>query len=120
MLSKSNFLVLIITISRSGQVTNPGQSIQTLGSAFLNIMWPYELSNGKWLLYPTSLHFQNHPHTHCTHSLALNPLRLSASLTDPAQPAHLKVRPSDHLPTTFRAAFHSPSTLLFYCCRRTE
>uniref|UniRef100_A0A8K9XAM5 Integrin subunit alpha 7 n=1 Tax=Oncorhynchus mykiss TaxID=8022 RepID=A0A8K9XAM5_ONCMY len=34
-------------------VTNTGPSLQTLGSAFLNIMWPHELSNGKWLLYPT-------------------------------------------------------------------
>uniref|UniRef100_A0AAX7THQ7 Integrin alpha-2 domain-containing protein n=1 Tax=Astatotilapia calliptera TaxID=8154 RepID=A0AAX7THQ7_ASTCA len=33
-------------------VANPGQALQTLGSAFLNIMWPYELANEKWLLYP--------------------------------------------------------------------
>uniref|UniRef100_A0A669BXS4 Integrin subunit alpha 7 n=1 Tax=Oreochromis niloticus TaxID=8128 RepID=A0A669BXS4_ORENI len=36
-------------------VANPGQALQTLGSAFLNIMWPYELANEKWLLYPASL-----------------------------------------------------------------
>ncbi|XP_036774232.2 integrin alpha-7 isoform X3 [Manis pentadactyla] len=33
-------------------VSNQGQSLNTLGSAFLNIMWPHEISNGKWLLYP--------------------------------------------------------------------
>ncbi|XP_032730267.1 integrin alpha-7 isoform X3 [Lontra canadensis] len=33
-------------------VSNQGQSLNTLGSAFLNIMWPYEIANGKWLLYP--------------------------------------------------------------------
>uniref|UniRef100_A0AAY4CJY9 Integrin alpha-2 domain-containing protein n=1 Tax=Denticeps clupeoides TaxID=299321 RepID=A0AAY4CJY9_9TELE len=36
-------------------VTNTGQALATLGSAFLNIMWPHELGNGKWLLYPTGL-----------------------------------------------------------------
>ncbi|XP_004700626.1 integrin alpha-7 isoform X2 [Echinops telfairi] len=32
--------------------SNQGQSLNTLGSAFLNIMWPHEIANGKWLLYP--------------------------------------------------------------------
>ncbi|CAL8338980.1 unnamed protein product [Lota lota] len=62
-------------------VSNPGQEIQTLGSAFLNIMWPYELANGKWLLYPASLKFENHPDTRCTSTGALNPLKLSHSKT---------------------------------------
>ncbi|XP_024592464.1 integrin alpha-7 isoform X5 [Neophocaena asiaeorientalis asiaeorientalis] len=33
-------------------VSNQGQSLNTLGSAFLNIVWPHETANGKWLLYP--------------------------------------------------------------------
>uniref|UniRef100_Q61738-4 Isoform Alpha-7X2A of Integrin alpha-7 n=1 Tax=Mus musculus TaxID=10090 RepID=Q61738-4 len=33
-------------------VSNQGQSLNTLGSANLNIMWPHEIANGKWLLYP--------------------------------------------------------------------
>lgn len=61
------------------QVTNPGQALQTLGSAFLNIMWPYELSNGKWLLYPASLKFDGPADARCTLSGALNPLRLHSS-----------------------------------------
>uniref|UniRef100_A0A9J7Y0K2 Integrin alpha-2 domain-containing protein n=1 Tax=Cyprinus carpio carpio TaxID=630221 RepID=A0A9J7Y0K2_CYPCA len=36
-------------------VSNAGQSIQTFGSASLNILWPYELINRKWLLYPSAL-----------------------------------------------------------------
>lgn len=65
-------------------VSNPGQALQTLGSAFLNIMWPYELTNGKWLLYPTSLTFEGHPDTQCSPMTALNPLKLqSPSPTDP-------------------------------------
>uniref|UniRef100_A0A673ZEW3 Integrin subunit alpha 7 n=1 Tax=Salmo trutta TaxID=8032 RepID=A0A673ZEW3_SALTR len=58
-------------------VTNTGPSLQTLGSAFLNIMWPHELSNGKWLLYPTALHFHGHPETPCTPHTSLNPRKFS-------------------------------------------
>ncbi|XP_019126273.1 integrin alpha-7 isoform X1 [Larimichthys crocea] len=60
-------------------VANPGQALQTLGSAFLNIMWPYELTNEKWLLYPASLKFEGHPNTQCTPSGALNPLKLHST-----------------------------------------
>uniref|UniRef100_A0A8C8CGA7 Integrin alpha-2 domain-containing protein n=1 Tax=Oncorhynchus tshawytscha TaxID=74940 RepID=A0A8C8CGA7_ONCTS len=58
-------------------VTNTGPSLQTLGSAFLNIMWPHELSNGKWLLYPTAFHFKGHPETHCRPHTSLNPRKFS-------------------------------------------
>ncbi|XP_015199723.2 integrin alpha-7 isoform X2 [Lepisosteus oculatus] len=58
-------------------VTNPGQSLQTLGSAFLNVMWPHELANGKWLLYPTSMQFKGHPNTRCTASEPLDVLGLN-------------------------------------------
>ncbi|KAF3690044.1 Integrin alpha-7 H36-alpha7 [Channa argus] len=60
-------------------VANPGQVLKTLGSAFLNIIWPYELANEKWLLYPASLKFEGHPDTHCTPTGALNPLKLQSS-----------------------------------------
>ncbi|XP_070967969.1 integrin alpha-7-like [Oncorhynchus clarkii lewisi] len=60
-------------------VTNTGPSLQTLGSAFLNIMWPHELSNGKWLLYPTAFHFKGHPETHCRPHTSLNPRKFSHS-----------------------------------------
>uniref|UniRef100_A0A6J0SV55 Integrin alpha-7 isoform X1 n=1 Tax=Pogona vitticeps TaxID=103695 RepID=A0A6J0SV55_9SAUR len=39
-------------------VSNRGQSLNTLGSAFLNLMWPHELANGKWLLYPLKLEME--------------------------------------------------------------
>lgn len=69
-------------------VSNPGQELQTLGSAFLNIMWPHELSNGKWLLYPSSLKFEGHPDSHCSPTGALNPLKLPTSTS--AQPDNHK------------------------------
>ncbi|XP_047439336.1 integrin alpha-7 isoform X4 [Mugil cephalus] len=67
-------------------VANPGQALQTFGSAFLNIMWPYELTNKKWLLYPASLKFEGHPDTRCTPTEALNSLKLQSS--SPAEPQH--------------------------------
>ncbi|XP_061639952.1 integrin alpha-7 isoform X3 [Phyllopteryx taeniolatus] len=67
-------------------VANPGQALQTLGSAFLNIMWPYELANGKWLLYPASLNFDGHLASHCTPAGAINPLSLRGP--SPTQPVN--------------------------------
>uniref|UniRef100_A0A667ZLE4 Integrin subunit alpha 7 n=1 Tax=Myripristis murdjan TaxID=586833 RepID=A0A667ZLE4_9TELE len=58
-------------------VANTGQALQTPGSTFLNIMWPYELENGKWLLYPANLTFKGHSETVCTGPL--NPLKLHHS-----------------------------------------
>uniref|UniRef100_A0A3Q3FP23 Integrin subunit alpha 7 n=1 Tax=Labrus bergylta TaxID=56723 RepID=A0A3Q3FP23_9LABR len=67
-------------------VANQGQALQTLGSAFLNIMWPYELANEKWLLYPASLKFEGHPDTQCTQTRALNPLELEWRWTEAPLP----------------------------------
>ncbi|CAG5979569.1 unnamed protein product [Menidia menidia] len=61
------------------KVSNTGKTLQTLGSAFLNVMWPYGLTNEKWLLYPASLKFEGHPDTHCSPTGALNPLKLQSS-----------------------------------------
>ncbi|XP_034389284.1 integrin alpha-7 isoform X3 [Cyclopterus lumpus] len=70
-------------------VANPGQALQMLGSAFLNIMWPYGLANEKWLLYPVSLKFEGHPDTQCTSTGSLNTLKLHSS-AEPPQPANHK------------------------------
>lgn len=70
-------------------MTNTGQSLQTFGSASLNILWPYELINKKWLLYPSALQIDGHPHTRCEPQSALDPLRL-------AQTEHLKVLANTH------------------------
>uniref|UniRef100_A0A8D0BEA0 Integrin subunit alpha 7 n=1 Tax=Salvator merianae TaxID=96440 RepID=A0A8D0BEA0_SALMN len=60
-------------------VSNRGQSLDTLGSAFLNLMWPHEIANGKWLLYPLKLQLvlstQPQHRTICTPEP--NPLKLA-------------------------------------------
>ncbi|XP_077060636.1 integrin alpha-7 isoform X1 [Siphateles boraxobius] len=79
-------------------VSNAGQPLQTFGSASLNIMWPYELVNKKWLLYPRSLQVDGHPHTLCEPQSALDPLRLGIHRSPQAEnlkssrnvPSHLE------------------------------
>uniref|UniRef100_A0A8C1YD94 Integrin subunit alpha 7 n=1 Tax=Cyprinus carpio TaxID=7962 RepID=A0A8C1YD94_CYPCA len=58
-------------------VSNAGQSLQTFGSASLNILWPYELINRKWLLYPSALQVDGQPPTNCEPQSEINPLQLA-------------------------------------------
>nr|XP_021136668.1 integrin alpha-3 [Columba livia] len=37
------------------QVTTKGESLGDLGTILLGFEWPYEVPNGKWLLYPTEI-----------------------------------------------------------------
>ncbi|XP_074785716.1 integrin alpha-7 isoform X3 [Athene noctua] len=63
-------------------VSNRGQSLKTLGSAFLTLLWPHELSSGKWLLYP--LHLE----------LVTPPGQQRAACSPPANPLRLALEPS--------------------------
>ncbi|XP_030366240.1 integrin alpha-7 isoform X3 [Strigops habroptila] len=65
-------------------VSNRGQSVKTLGSAFLTLLWPHELPNGKWLLYPLHVELAAAPGQAVPCSPAANPLRLA--LEPPGQP----------------------------------
>ncbi|NWS47651.1 ITA7 protein, partial [Probosciger aterrimus] len=58
-------------------VSNRGQSVKTLGSAFLTLLWPHELPNGKWLLYPLHMELAVAPGQALPCSPAANPLRLA-------------------------------------------
>ncbi|XP_053564062.1 integrin alpha-7 isoform X2 [Bombina bombina] len=64
-------------------VSNRGQPLPTLGSAFLNLMWPHELMNGKWLLYPMNIFLsggQQHGRImQCAPTYAINPLNLTSA-----------------------------------------
>ncbi|XP_060677076.1 integrin alpha-7-like isoform X1 [Hemiscyllium ocellatum] len=57
-------------------VLNTGKVLRTLSSAFLNIQWPYEIGNGKWLLYPMKIEFEGDENTECSPAFAINPLKL--------------------------------------------
>ncbi|XP_039194948.1 integrin alpha-7 isoform X3 [Crotalus tigris] len=64
-------------VSFSVTVSNRGQSLSTLGSAFLYLMWPYEISNGKWLLYPLKMELLSHSQQRSTCTPNPNPLGLA-------------------------------------------
>ncbi|XP_056418158.1 integrin alpha-7 isoform X3 [Hyla sarda] len=67
-------------------VSNRGKSLRTLGSAYLNLMWPHELANGKWLLYPMKIHLKEKAQSgrtmECSPISAVNPLRLDTTRSD--------------------------------------
>ncbi|XP_030366244.1 integrin alpha-7 isoform X7 [Strigops habroptila] len=67
-------------------VSNRGQSVKTLGSAFLTLLWPHELPNGKWLLYPLHVELAAAPGQAVPCSPAANPLRLRPSGSQRSRP----------------------------------
>ncbi|TRZ13760.1 hypothetical protein HGM15179_013369, partial [Zosterops borbonicus] len=58
------------------QVTTKGESLGSLGSILLGFEWPYEIPNGKWLLYPTEILVNNNGSCRPPGGL-INPLNLS-------------------------------------------
>ncbi|NWR25877.1 ITA3 protein, partial [Emberiza fucata] len=69
------------------QVTTKGESLGTLGTILLGFEWPYEIPNGKWLLYPTEILVNGNDTCHPPGGL-LNPLNLTVS------PRGLRAAPS--------------------------
>lgn len=55
-----------------------GEGLATLGTLVLGLEWPYEVINGKWLLYPTEITIRSNETWHCHPPGDLvNPLNLS-------------------------------------------
>uniref|UniRef100_A0A8C1X202 Integrin subunit alpha 7 n=1 Tax=Cyprinus carpio TaxID=7962 RepID=A0A8C1X202_CYPCA len=99
-------------------VSNAGQSLQTFGSASLNILWPYELINRKWLLYPSALQVDGQPPTNCEPQSEINPLQLA--LDQPPHTENLKVHTNTHQmeprkSLTLDCLLGSARCLLFQC-----
>ncbi|XP_041036227.1 integrin alpha-7-like isoform X1 [Carcharodon carcharias] len=60
-------------------VQNTGKVLKTLSLAFLNIRWPHEISNGKWLLYPMRIEFEGDGNPQCSPLQSVNSLKLAFS-----------------------------------------
>ena len=59
-----------------------GEGLAALGTLVLGLEWPYEVSNGKWLLYPTEITVHGNGSWHCRPPGDLiNPLNLSLSVS---------------------------------------
>ncbi|CAM4733226.1 unnamed protein product [Leuciscus chuanchicus] len=102
------FYSLDLDSTPGSQVSNAGQPLQTFGSASLNIMWPYELVNRKWLLYPRSLQVDGHPHTLCEPQSALDPLRLGRHQSPQAENLKSSRKARSHLETEADVAPKNP------------
>ncbi|XP_074080346.1 integrin alpha-3 isoform X2 [Macrotis lagotis] len=62
------------------KVSSVDEGLAALGSLVLGLEWPYEVSNGKWLLYPTEIIIQGNGIWHCQPPGDLiNPLNLTLS-----------------------------------------
>ncbi|XP_040827655.1 integrin alpha-6 isoform X3 [Ochotona curzoniae] len=61
------------------RVTNLGKPLKNLGTATLNIQWPKEISNGKWLLYLVKVESNGLENIACEPQSEINPLNLKES-----------------------------------------
>lgn len=62
----------------SPQVMTKGEALGTLGTIVLGFEWPYEIPNGKWLLYPTEIRINSNG-TCSPPGGVVNPLNLTVS-----------------------------------------
>ncbi|XP_067843634.1 integrin alpha-6-like isoform X2 [Heptranchias perlo] len=58
------------------RMINLGRSLKTLGTAWLQIMWPKEIANGKWLLYLMKIDSKGIDHVSCQPVNEINELKL--------------------------------------------
>uniref|UniRef100_A0A8V5GNC7 ITA3 protein n=1 Tax=Melopsittacus undulatus TaxID=13146 RepID=A0A8V5GNC7_MELUD len=68
------------------QVSTKGESLGALGTILLGFEWPYEIPNGKWLLYPTEI-LVNSNETCQPPGGVINPLNLTVSAAGDQAPS---------------------------------
>lgn len=69
------------------QVSPVGDGLAALGTLVLGLEWPYEVANGKWLLYPTEITVHSNGSWPCQPSGNLvNPLNLTLSVSSSPHP----------------------------------
>ncbi|CAI9560527.1 unnamed protein product [Staurois parvus] len=61
------------------RITNFGRPLKALGAAFLDIQWPKEITNGKWLLYIVRIDSQGLEPMSCHPKEEINKLKLLES-----------------------------------------
>uniref|UniRef100_F7CI35 Integrin subunit alpha 3 n=1 Tax=Monodelphis domestica TaxID=13616 RepID=F7CI35_MONDO len=67
------------------QIGPMDEGLAALGTLFLGLEWPYEVTNGKWLLYPTEIIIQGNGTWHCQPPGDLiNPLNLTTCTNNQA------------------------------------
>ncbi|XP_060146520.1 integrin alpha-3 isoform X3 [Globicephala melas] len=105
------------------QVDPVGEGLAALGALILGLEWPYEVSNGKWLLYPTEITVHGNGSWHCRPPGDLvNPLNLTLSVPGDRPPSPQRRRRQldpgggqGPLPVTLAAAKKAKSEIQLSC-----
>ncbi|XP_042331244.1 integrin alpha-3 isoform X2 [Sceloporus undulatus] len=110
------------------QVTTKGESLGSQGTIMLGFEWPYEASNGKWLLYPTDILVKGRRSWFCeppghviNHlNLSLNIHQLNHSSTPTRKKRELEAASKSELPITLAASKKAKSEILLSCSEGTS
>ncbi|KAF7239724.1 Integrin alpha-3 [Varanus komodoensis] len=105
------------------QVTTKGEPLGSLGTIVLGFEWPYEASNGKWLLYPTEILVKGNQSGFCEPpGHVINYLNLTLSnhtSTSARRKRELQATPDGELPITLAASKKAKSETSLSCSRGT-
>ncbi|NXY79625.1 ITA3 protein, partial [Glareola pratincola] len=103
------------------QVTTKGESLGNLGTILLGFEWPYEIPNGKWLLYPTEI-LVNGNETCQPPGGVINPLNLTVSPRDQdpsRRRRELEAPEPAEPPVTLATAKKAKSEVVLSCSKGT-
>ncbi|NWQ83299.1 ITA3 protein, partial [Columbina picui] len=104
------------------QATTKGESLGDLGTILLGFEWPYEVPNGKWLLYPTEI-LINGNETCQPPGGVINPLNLTVSHLVPAavqrRRRELEAPLPAEPPVTLATAKKAKSEVVLSCSKGT-
>ncbi|XP_062813684.1 integrin alpha-3 isoform X1 [Anolis carolinensis] len=110
------------------QVTTKGESLGSLGTIMLGFEWPYEVSNGKWLLYPTDIMVKGNEEWFCeppgqviNHlNLSLNVHQRNHSSNLTRKKRELEASSKSEVPITLAAAKKAKSDTSLSCSEGTS
>ncbi|XP_042192363.1 LOW QUALITY PROTEIN: integrin alpha-6-like [Callorhinchus milii] len=77
------------------RIINLGKSLKNLGVASLNIMWPKEINNKKWLLYLTKITSKNIENVVCSPTGEINSLKLKETTNQSRKKREINKAESD-------------------------
>ncbi|XP_061444958.1 integrin alpha-3 isoform X2 [Rhineura floridana] len=103
------------------QVTTKGEPLGSLGTITLGFEWPYEASNGKWLLYPTQITVKGNGNERMAcvpPGDVINNRNLTLqdhSSTSARRKRELQASPKTELPITLAASKKAKSETLLSC-----
>ncbi|XP_006276744.1 integrin alpha-3 [Alligator mississippiensis] len=105
------------------KVNTKGEALGSLGTIILGFNWPYEIPNGKWLLYPTEILVRGDESRRCQPpGEVINPLNLTLvdNFSSPRRRRELETAPHTELPITLAAAKKARSQVELNCATGTS